>query len=128
MSALMYQSDLQGSHQKKKAMPRRTCDSAWCNIQFDAGNVLSLYGTPFTIVRHQCNDLVVEDVRLSGTHCCLAHAAESGTPPILTDTSTNGTFVAEEKLHKSSRQLQWGEHVEVVKGNKNLCFVVSNSQ
>ena len=103
-------------------------DSAWCKLQFDAGHVLSLHGAAFMIGRMQSNHLVVEDARLSGTYCCLAPAAESGTPPILTDTSTNGTFVAGEKLHKSSRQLQWGEHVEVVKGNKNLCFVVINGQ
>jgi hypothetical protein len=117
-----------GSSHQKTLECDSACDSAWCKLQFDAGNVLSVYGAAFTIGRLQSNHLAVEDARLSGTHCCLVPAAESGKPPILTDTSTNGTFVAGEKLHKSSRQLQWGEHVEVVKGNKNLCFVVSNSQ
>jgi pSer/pThr/pTyr-binding forkhead associated (FHA) protein len=100
----------------------------WCKLQFDAGNVLSVYGATFTIGRLQSNNLIFEDACLSGTHCCLAPPRESDKPPILTDTSTNGTFVAGEKLHKSSRQLQWGDRVEVVLGNKNLCFVVSNHQ
>jgi hypothetical protein len=100
----------------------------WCKLQFDAGNVLSVYGATFTIGRLQSNNLIFEDACLSGTHCCLAPARESGKPPILTDTSTNGTFVTGEKLHRSSRQLQWGDRVEVVLGNKNLCFVVSNHQ
>jgi hypothetical protein len=77
-----------GSSHQKTLECDSACDSAWCKLQFDSGNVLSVYGAAFTIGRLQSNHLVVEDARLSGTHCCLAPAAASGKPPILTDTST----------------------------------------
>ena len=48
--------------------------------------------------------------------------------PTLTDTSTNGTFVNGKKIHKSEKEIKWGDRVEVVKGKKSLCFIVSKSK
>jgi len=78
-------------------------------------------GVAFSIGRHDSNNLVFACAHLSGRHCTLAPAtgASAGDAAlVLTDTSTNGTFVDGSKVHKDSAPLRWGQRVEVVKGYK----------
>ena len=105
-------------------------DSAWCKLLFDDGTEKECLGQDFKIGRHTSNNHHVENEGyLSSSHCYLTAPVRWGALPTLTDTSSgNGTFVNGEKLLKSSQELQWGERIEVVKGNKSLCFVLRESQ
>ena len=100
-------------------------DSAWCKLLFDDGTEKECLGQDFKIGRHTSNNHHVENEGyLSSSHCYLTAPVRWGALPTLTDTSMNGTFVNGERLLKSSQELQWGERIEVVKGNKSLCFVL----
>ena len=82
---------------------------------------LQARGVAFSIGRHDSNDLVSDSAHLSGRHCTLAPLArpEAGDAAlVLTDSSTNGTFVDGSKVHKDSVPLRWGQRVELVKGHK----------
>jgi len=82
-------------------------------------------GATFSIGRGESNDLVSDSAHLSGMHCELAPAqGASGGALVLTDSSTNGTFVDGSRVCKGSMPLRWGQRVELVKGHKGLCFVV----
>jgi hypothetical protein len=91
------------------------------------GRVLDVQvrGATFSIGRGESNDLVSDSAHLSGMHCALAPAqGTSGGALVLTDSSTNGTFVDGSRVCKGSMPLRWGQRVELVKGHKGLCFVV----
>lgn len=115
---------------------KSSLSGAWCNLMFDDGKVLSWHGLDFAIGSFVSNNLFADDVRLSGQHCRLTPSKKVGEPPTLTDMSTNGTLVKDEneatsnKLVAASRKLKWGDRIEVVEGEKSLCFVVRepNSQ
>ena len=102
-------------------------DSAWCKLLFDDGTEEECLGQDFKIGRHTSNNYHVENEGyLSSSHCYLTAPVRWGALPTLTDTSSgNGTYVNGEKLVKSTQELKWGERIEVVKGNKSLCFVLS---
>jgi len=54
---------------------------------------------------------------VSGNHCLLT--CDKGSKTLtLQDTSTNGTWVQDEHVRKCSKELQGGEKVQIVKGDK----------
>jgi hypothetical protein len=104
--------------------PSRSREREWFRLVFDDGRVLPARGQHLSIGRADANDLVIEQPQVSGSHCSLC--LETGRI-VLTDTSTNGTFVNDAKVHKASHDVPWGARVEVVKGMPSLCFVVRKS-
>lgn len=96
----------------------------WCRLVFDDGRAISLRGERFTVGRAETNDLIGDQPQLSGLHCSLCPGEDKEKPCLLTDTSSNGTFVDGAKVHKASRVVPWGSRVEVVKGKKGICFVL----
>lgn len=116
------------------SLPDTMKEAPWCSLEFDDGKVLTARGGSFAIGRAEGNDLVdVSAHHMSGNHCKLERASAGGeggattswAPPTLTDTSSNGTFVSGDKVHRAARQLKWNDRVEVVKGNKvsSLCVL-----
>ena len=96
----------------------------WCRLVFDDGRALLLRGEKFTVGRAETNDLIGDQPQLSALHCSLSPGEDKEKPCMLTDTSSNGTFVDGDKVHKASREVPWGSRVEVVKGKKGICFVL----
>jgi hypothetical protein len=110
---------------KQSVMDSMPQAPAWCRLVFDdARPALLLRGKSFAVGRAETNDLVGEQLQLSGSHCTLR---PEGSRIMLTDTSSNGTFVNGEKVHRTSREVPFGARVEVVKGKQGLCFVVRKS-
>jgi pSer/pThr/pTyr-binding forkhead associated (FHA) protein len=75
-----------------------------------------------TIGRHQDNNVVIDNLAVSGFH---ARIDKKGSDYILTDLqSTNGTFVNDEKI--SSRKLSHGDNILV--GKHVILFVASDKE
>ena len=62
---------------------------------------------------------------VSEQHCTLTPSAQPGVAPTLTDTSANGTLVKGERVVAGSRNLEWGDYMEVVEGVARLSCTVT---
>jgi predicted component of type VI protein secretion system len=104
-------------------------EPAWCFLCFgNADNTIAVRGKSFAIGRSETNDFVVSENEghVSGTHCTLEPASDAGFPPVLHDRSMNGTWINDkDKVHKGSRQLEWGDRVQISPGNKVRPAVLS---
>lgn len=93
----------------------------WLEIQLENGTILPVAGSVYRIGRNEASGLRVESLFVSGTHCWLGRTLIPGKAAVLTDESTNGTFVNGHRIIKGSDHLL--EHGDRVGIGRNGTFV-----
>lgn len=99
----------------------------WLEIELESGTILPVTASVYKIGRDQTNELCVGSLCVSRMQCWLGSTLLSGKVAVLTDTSTNGTFVNGHRIIKGSDHLlENGDSVGIGKnGDFTACtFVV----
>lgn len=99
----------------------------WLEIELESGTILPVTASVYRIGRDEANELCVGSLCVSRMQCWLGSTLLSGKVAVLTDTSTNGTFVNGHRIIKGSDHLlEHGDSVGIGKnGDFTACtFVV----
>ena len=95
----------------------------WCTLDFDDGESKDVSGAFYSIGRNTSNTRSTDNPAVSRNHCTLTYSKELSCV-VLEDTSSKGTFVNGSRVHRRTKALEWGDKVEIVKGNK-VCWNMS---
>ena len=80
-------------------------EETWLEIQLESGTIVPVTASVYRIGRDEANELHVGSLCVSRTHCRLESTQIPGKVAVLIDTSTNGTFVNDQKVSKDSDHL-----------------------